>query len=120
MKENNLKLPYLELWKDICFFDVYQEYINFDCYIKYLSNKYNVNTNEILLEIDRVYGIALNNIKKHHIEEESLLPLQRVECEEESIRTLLEYNKEREEAREEFGEEPSSLTLIRSINRLGW
>lgn len=120
MKENTLKLPYYELWKDICFFDVYQDCINFDCYIKYLSNKYNVSTNEILLEMDKAFDIAFNNIKRHHLEQEDILPLQRTECEEESIRTLLEYNKEREEIKEEFGDTNNTKALIRSINKLGW
>ena len=54
MENSNPKIRYLDLWKDICFYDIYQDRINFENYVLYLVKKYNVDLDTLLIEIKNV------------------------------------------------------------------
>ena len=110
-------IVYLNLWKDICFYEVYMDIIAYEKYLIYLSNKYCTDIDTINITIDEVKREAIKRIKEHHEKEKEYQPLFKTECEEETIKTVIEYNRKREEIKESIFDE-SSLT-INEIKKLG-
>ena len=119
MENSNPKIRYLDLWKDICFYDIYQDRINFENYVLYLVKKYNVDLDTLLIEIKNVRSQAMEKISKHHEEQKNVPLIFQIECEEESIRTIIEHNRRREEIKEEiFNEAEPTKSLLKTINEI--
>lgn len=97
METTNSEITYFELWKDICFFDVYSDRVDFKKYIIYLSQKYNVETKIILSEIKKVRREALEKIKNHDKVQENYPPIFKTASEEETVLYEIEYNRKRDE-----------------------
>ena len=115
--ENKATIAYLNLWKDICFYEAYMDIIAYEEFLIYLSNKYCTDIDTINITIEEVKREANKRIKEHHEKEKEYQPLFKTECEEETIKTVIEYNRKREEIKESIFDE-SSLT-INEIKKLG-
>ena len=116
--ENKATIAYLNLWKDICFYEAYMDIIAYEKYLIYLSNKYCTDIDTIIIKIGEVKREASKRIKKHQENEKEYQPLFKTECEEEKIKTIIEFNRQREEIKERVFDE-SSLT-INEIKKLGF
>ena len=101
------EITYLNLWKDICFYETYKDKILYEEYLIHLSNKYSVDTNTIIIKINEVKKEANKKIKEYHKRQKDYQPLFKTECEEEKIKTIIEYNRRRREIKEEIYDGPS-------------
>ncbi len=100
-------ITYLNLWKDICYYEVYMDKIIYEDYLIYLSKKYNIDTNTIIIKIAEAETEGNKRIKEHHKNQKDLKPLFKTQCEEEKIKTVIEYNRRRNEIKEKMYYESS-------------
>ena len=113
------EMNYLALWKDICFYEVYSDIITYEDYLIYLSKKYCIDIDAITIKIDEVKNKANERINRHHEKQKDYQPLFKTESEEERIKTIIEYNRSREELKEGvFDESPLTFNEIKKLGFL--
>ena len=116
---DKIAITYLDLWKDICLYEVYIDMISYEDYLIYLANKYCTNIDAIVTKIDEVKKKANERINRHHEKQKDYQPLFKTESEEERIKTIIEYNRSREELKEGvFDESPLTFNEIKKLGFL--
>ena len=116
---DKIAITYLDLWKDICLYEVYIDMISYEDYLIYLANKYCTNIDDIVTKIDEVKKKANERINRHHEKQKDYQPLFKTESEEERIKTIIEYNRSREELKEGvFDESPLTFNEIKKLGFL--
>ena len=116
---DKIAITYLDLWKDICLYEVYIDMISYEDYLIYLANKYCTNIDDIVTKIDEVKKKANERINRHHEKQKDYQPLFKTESEEERIKTIIEYNRSREELKEGvFDESPLTFSEIKKLGFL--
>lgn len=115
---NKTELNYFDVWKDICFYEVYMDKISYENYLIYLSNKYCIDLEILILKMKEVKNEAQKRIQEYHEKQKDYQPLLKTECEEEKIKSIIEYNRKCEELKEDISGE-CSLT-INKIKKLGF
>ena len=86
---DKIAITYLDLWKDICLYEVYIDMISYEDYLIYLSNKYCTDIDAIVTKIDEVKRKANERINRHHEKQKDYQPLFKTESEEERIKTII-------------------------------